>query len=143
MRKLLYLTPLLVAIAIACDNKPPVGPGVVTITETTTSTTIPPPPPTTTIPVPAVTTFTFSPVTPIVLQIVNFNASASTPASDRRIVSYSWDFGDGDKKTGVTTTHDYVIAGVYLITLTVTDDVGKTSTDTQMINVRPAPAPVR
>ena len=38
MRKLLLATPLvLVVVALACDSKPPVGPGVVKITETTTS----------------------------------------------------------------------------------------------------------
>ena len=140
MRKLLFLLPLLVALAFACESKAPVGPGVVKITETTTTTstttTI-----TTTIPVPANTTFTFSPVTPQVLQVVNFNASASTPASGRRIVSYSWDFGDGEKKTGVTTTHDYAIAGVYLITLTVSDDAGTATSNAQPINVRPIPIP--
>jgi large repetitive protein len=140
MRKLLFLSPLLMALAIACESSAPVGPGIVKITETTTSTSTSTTT-TSTIPVPAVTTFTFSPVTPQVLQVVNFNASGSTPASGRRIVSYSWDFGDGDKKTGVTTTHDYAIAGVYLVTLTVTDDLGQATTNSQPINVRPIPTP--
>jgi PKD repeat protein len=139
MRKLLFLSPWLVALAVACESKPPVGPGVVKITETTTSTSTSTTT-TTTIPVPTVARFTFSPVTPVVLQPVNFNGSTSTPGSDRRIVSYSWDFGDGEKKTGVTTTHDYAVAGVYLIILTVTDDRGQTTaSEPQIINVRPAP----
>ena len=55
---------------------------------------------------------------------MNFDGSLSTPGSGRTIVRYDWDFGDGDAKTGVKTTHDYVISGVYLVTLRVTDDSG-------------------
>jgi PKD repeat protein len=132
MRKLLIAAPLvLVALALACQSKAPVGPGVVTITETTTSTT------TSTIAEPTVAAFTFTPVTPEVLQVVNFNASTSKPGTNRTIVSYNWDMGDGEFKTGITTTHDYVVSGVYLITLTVTDDAGKTATSSQSITVRP------
>jgi PKD repeat protein len=72
-----------------------------------------------------------------VLQVVNFNASGSTPGTDRTIVSYHWDFGDGVEKTGVRTTHDFFPVGVYLVTLTVTDDSGKTATSSQPITVRP------
>jgi len=134
MRKLLVAAPLLAALALACQSKAPVGPGVVTITETTTSTTTTT---TSTMPLPTVANFTFSPVTPQVLQVVNFNASTSTPGTNRHIVSYSWDFGDGESKSGVTTTHDYVISGVYLVTLTVVDDAGNKATNSQPVTVRP------
>lgn len=133
MRKLLLSAPLLVVLALACQSKTPVGPGVVTITETTTSTSTS----TTSILVPTVAAFTFSPVTPEVLQIVNFNASTSTPGSDRTIVAYNWDFGDGVTKTGVKTTHDYTPSGVYLVTLTVVDDQGKPTSTSQTVTVRP------
>src|SRR5688572_23357458 len=117
MRKvLLLIAPLLAALSIACESKTPVGPGKVTITETTTSTISTT---TTTIPPPTVASFTFSPLTPEVLQTINFNASGSTPSPGRTIVNYSWDFGDGVMKTGVTATHDYFPSGVYLATLTV------------------------
>ena len=134
MRKLLVAAPLLAALVLACQSKAPVGPGVVTITETTTSTTTTT---TSTMPAPTVAAFTFSPVTPEVLQVVNFNASTSMPGTNRHIVSYSWDFGDGESKTGVTTTHDYVISGVYLVTLTVVDDAGQKATSSQPVTVRP------
>jgi PKD repeat protein len=134
MRKLLVAAPLLAALVIACQSKAPVGPGVVTITETTTSTSTTT---TSTMPLPTVANFTFSPVTPQVLQVVNFNASTSVPGTNRKIVSYSWDFGDGESKTGVTTTHDYVISGVYLVTLTVIDDAGNKATNSQPVTVRP------
>jgi PKD repeat protein len=88
-------------------------------------------------PLPTVANLTFSPVTPQVLQVVNFNASTSVPGTNRKIVSYSWDFGDGESKTGVTTTHDYVISGVYLVTLTVIDDAGNKATNSQPVTVRP------
>ena len=74
--------------------------GKVVITETTT---IVPVPPTTTIPVDTKALFQFSPQTPEVLQTVFFNASTSVPGSDRTITNYSWDFGDGVSKTGLTT----------------------------------------
>jgi PKD repeat protein len=136
MRKLFFVSPLLVALAVACQSKTPVGPGSVRITETTTSTSTSTTT-TTTILVETVAAFTFSPLTPEVLQIVNFNASGSRPGTDRTIVRYSWDFGDGESKTGVRTTHDYVISGTYLVTLTVTDDLGKTTTVSQPVTVRP------
>jgi PKD repeat protein len=134
MRKLLLVTPLLVALALGCKNAPPVGPGVVKITETTTSV---PTTTTTTIPNPTVSLFAFSPQTPEVLQIVSFDGSLSTPGTARTIVHYAWDFGDGTLKTGVKTTHDYEVSGVYLVTLVVTDDAGQTARSSQSITVRP------
>jgi PKD repeat protein len=143
MRKLLRLlipstVPMLAMLVAGCDSKSPVGPGAVTITETTTTTTVPAPTTTTTIPLPTVASFVFSPITPEEIQTVNFNAAASVPGTDRRIVSYSWDFGDGVMKTGVTSTHDFFPSGIYLVTLTVADDLGKTFSSAQPTTVRPA-----
>jgi large repetitive protein len=140
MRKLLLTAPLLALFLVGCQNKTPVGPGIVKITESTTSTTTSTTT-TSTIPNPTVASFVFSPVTPEELQVVNFDASGSTPGSGRRIVAYNWDFGDGQKKTGITTTHDFTPAGVYLVTLTVTDDLGDDAKSSQIINVRPIPPP--
>lgn len=53
-----------------------------------------------------------------------FNATSSTAMPGRTIVSYAWDFGDGTRKTGVTTQHDFDDAGVFIVTLTVTDNLG-------------------
>ena len=136
MRKLILVIPLLAELAIACSSKPPVGPGVVTITETTTTTSTTTTT-TTTILNPTVSLFQFSPQTPEVLQTVNFDGSLSTPGTDRTIVKFDWDFGDGESKTGVRTTHDYVVSGVYLVTLVVTDDSGKTARSSQPVTVRP------
>ena len=142
MRKLL-LAALLLAITLGCQNKTPSGPGVVKITETTTTTTVPPPPPTTTVPIPTEAKFLFSPVTPEECQAVTFNGSTSVGGTDadgpHTIVSYTWDFGDGDPpKTGVTATHDFVKTGIYLVTLTVVNDKGTKASNPQSITVRPA-----
>jgi PKD repeat protein len=144
MRKLLLAT--LVLAAAGCQNKTATGPGVVKITETTTTTsTIPVT--TTTVPIPTEAKFTFSPVTPEVLQVVNFNGSSSVGGTDadgpHTIVSYTWDFGDGDPpKTGVTSTHDFVKSGIYLVTLTVVNDKGTRASGSQSITVRPATTPL-
>jgi PKD repeat protein len=136
MRKLL-LASLLVT-SLGCQNKTPSGPGVVTITETTTSTSTSTTT-TSTIPLATVAAFTFSPVTPEILQLVNFNASTSTPGTGRTIVRYNWDFGDGVTKPngGVTNVHDYEKVGIYLVTLTVVDDLGRPTSTSQSITVRP------
>jgi PKD repeat protein len=136
MRKHLLVLPLLAAFALpGCKSEPPVGPGVVKITQTTTSV---PTTTTTTMPNPTVSLFAFSPQTPQVLQAVNFDGSLSTPGSGRTIVRYNWDFGDGEAKAGVKTTHDYPVSGVYLVTLVVTDDSGATARSSQPVTVRPA-----
>ncbi len=139
MRKLLLSTPLLAALALGCQTKTPVGPGTVKITETTTSTTTSTTTTTTTstIPVPTAASFVFSPLTPEILQTVNFNAAGSVPGAGRTIVSYKWDFGDGVTKTGVTATHDFFPVGIYLVTLSVTDDSGRIATSAQPVTVRP------
>jgi PKD repeat protein len=45
------------------------------------------------------------------------------------IVSYEWDFGDGNTSTQTNPTHTYTSAGNYIVSLTVTDDDGATGTD--------------
>lgn len=65
---------------------------------------------------------------------VDFDASGSYDL-DGEIVSYEWDFGDGDDDTGETTNHTYDEAGDYLVTLVVTDDNSDTDNDTVSISV--------
>jgi PKD repeat protein len=61
---------------------------------------------------------------------LTFNASASTPGFNGThnilIISYTWDFGDGNVTTTSvpTTTHTYINNGTYLITLNITDSAG-------------------
>lgn len=79
--------------------------------------------------------FNFSPSAPEVLQSVFFNASASRAATGRTIVSYEWTFGDGGTGSGVTTTHRFGTMGSYTVTLTVTDDIGKSGTASQSVSL--------
>jgi PKD repeat protein len=69
-------------------------------------------------------TFTTSPSTPGVEQDVFFNATQSTPAAGRSIVSYEWSFGDGEFGSGVVVTKKYHAPGSYVVQLTTTDDAG-------------------
>lgn len=59
------------------------------------------------------------------------DASGSNDA-DGTVVAYDWDFGDGTTGTGAQTTADYAVPGVVTITLTVTDDSGRTATTTRV-----------
>lgn len=61
-----------------------------------------------------------------------FDASASSSANEA-IVSYDWDFGDGETGTGVVVTHTYEEKGVYEVTLVVTDSAGKTGARAQVV----------
>jgi PKD repeat protein len=83
--------------------------------------------------------FTFSPTTVRAgVTSVNFNASSSTAANGRTIVSYRWDFGDGMTATGVSPVKPpYAAANDYVVTLTVTDDVGQTGVTSATITVAP------
>lgn len=84
--------------------------------------------------------FVASPTTPRVGDKVTFDASTST--DDGTIVSYAWNFGDGDSATGVVASNRYELAGSYNVTLTVTDDRGlKATTAPTSITVGPTDAP--
>ncbi len=88
---------------------------------------------------PPTAVITASPTDPNTNDLVFFNASASTAATGRVLVAYSWDFGDGGSSTGVTTSHRYATAGTYVVTLTVSDDKGQVGTATAQIAVTDVP----
>jgi len=74
--------------------------------------------------------------------MITFDASASSPGSGRIISSYRWDFGDGTSEaTGKTTTHAYVVAGSYIVSLMVTNDCGKSDFFDKVISVGVIPTP--
>ncbi|HEC82103.1 MAG TPA: PKD domain-containing protein [Thermoplasmatales archaeon] len=74
------------------------------------------------------------PYSGVVGEPVVFDGSASYD-SDGMIVSYQWDFGDGKTGVGATSSHVYRNAGEYTVTLTVTDDGGKTAVDKAVVMV--------
>jgi len=67
---------------------------------------------------------------------VIFNGSASYDGQDA-IVSYEWDFGDGNTATGAIVDHTYILGGYYVATLTVTDADGATARAHIGMNVQP------
>ena len=72
--------------------------------------------------------------TSVVGTTVSFDGSGSSdPDSD--IASYNWNFGDENYGSGITASHVYNTAGVYTVTLTVTDSAGNVDTDTLSVNV--------
>jgi len=81
--------------------------------------------------------FTFTPTQPVDHQTVLFDASSSTGS----IAEYQWDFGDGGRSSGRTTTHAYGSAGTFVVTLTLVDGVGRAQSRSQSITVNPATNP--
>jgi PKD repeat protein len=77
--------------------------------------------------------FAYSPVNPILGQVISFDASASH--DDVMIIEYAWDFGDGEIGSGVGPSHLYASVGTYEVSLTVTDNEGRFDTVTQDITV--------
>ena len=73
--------------------------------------------------------------------LIVFDATNSSD-EDGSITSYHWDFGDGNERMGVTTHYIYDLFGVYNVTLTVTDDLGKKSIFVQTIIVNALPRAV-
>lgn len=70
----------------------------------------------------------------------DFDASGSTDP-DGSVVSYAWDFGDGDAATGRTTNHDFTTSGTREVTLTVTDDEGTSGSVVVPVQVTRTNAP--
>ena len=64
---------------------------------------------------------------------MTFDASDSSDF-DGTIVSFDWDFGDGDTGTGVLVTHSYS-TGRYTVVLTVTDNDGNEDTAIKTVDI--------
>ena len=79
--------------------------------------------------------FVFSPTDPLIEDTVFFNASSSTVISG----TYSWDFGDGNRGSGVTPTHVYTVARTYTVTLTVANAGGQTQSTSKTVTVANPP----
>jgi hypothetical protein len=95
--------------------------------------------------------FVWSPALPTWGETVTFDASSSLPGWDGTqatpIVLYSWDFGDNNAITANTSivTHVYAVAGMYNVTLSVTDSEGfndstsQTLTGCLQVSISPGP----
>jgi PKD repeat protein len=66
--------------------------------------------------------FSYTPLVPTILETIYFTDTSSDP--DGFIVSWSWDFGDGNSSTDQHPTHQYNSDGVYSVTLEVEDNQG-------------------
>lgn len=83
-----------------------------------------------------VASFAYSPSDPYAQETITFDATASYDP-DGNLVSYQWDFGDGNVTTVTDPiiTHAYLDCGNYTLTLTVTDNEGLASSASQTITV--------
>jgi PKD repeat protein len=61
--------------------------------------------------------------------------SGDSDAGDKAGFTYSWSFGDGALSGAVSPAHAYATAGIYDVTLTVTDPSGLSDTHTAQVNV--------
>jgi len=78
--------------------------------------------------------FTVNPASGVAPLEVSFNASNSSD-SDGSIISYAWDFKDGNTGNGQTINHTFSSAGSYNVMLTVIDNEGATDSTTKIITV--------
>ena len=80
-----------------------------------------------------------------VLQDVLFETNCVS-ASDTNcvtgpVVSYAWDFGDGNTASGPTATHVYSSASTFAVTLTVTDSYNRSTSASQTVTTTAGPTP--
>lgn len=72
--------------------------------------------------------------TSLIKKSITFDGTSSTDP-DGSIVKYVWNFGDGTVGEGAVVTHMYTNPGTYTVTLTVTDNLGATGTDTCKVTI--------
>ncbi len=67
---------------------------------------------------------------------ISFDASESYD-EDGTIISYSWDFGDGETAIGSSISHRFASSGSYEVRLSVKDNKNDSSTITKIITISP------
>ncbi|UCG44862.1 MAG: PKD domain-containing protein [Candidatus Bathyarchaeota archaeon] len=83
---------------------------------------------------PPVASFIYTPDDPVVDETITFDASGSYDP-DGTITSYAWSFGDMSTGSGVTTTHTYILADTYNVTLIIIDDDGLPDNETMPVTI--------
>ncbi len=78
--------------------------------------------------------FSYKPSNPLEGEEITFDASESYD-SDGSIITWHWDFGDGNTSNGEIVNHVYTKAGTYKVMLTVTDNDGASESIYKYITV--------
>jgi len=93
---------------------------------------------------PPVATFTYSPKSVMngeyvvgASEWITFDGSDST--DDGQIVSYDWNFGDGETAAGQVVKHRYLWPGTYNVVLTVTDNSGGKTQHVESVDILGGP----
>ncbi|MFQ6108181.1 MAG: PKD domain-containing protein, partial [Candidatus Aminicenantales bacterium] len=90
---------------------------------------------------PPIARFQFEPKSGFAPCKIRFDASSSSDP-DGRIVSYEWDFGDGNTSSGVSTFHTYTSRGEFLVELKVIDNNGLSDTATSKVRIHDVFPPI-
>ncbi len=68
-----------------------------------------------------------------------FSGESSYDPDGGAIINYEWDFGDGETESGMIVTHPYTTAGIYTVTLTVTDNQFQVGVASHTISIEDLP----
>lgn len=69
---------------------------------------------------------------------ITFDGGASYDSDGGEIVSFAWDFGDGNTGAGMMPTHTYTVAGTFIVSLTVVDNEGMSNTNSTTATISDA-----
>jgi len=72
---------------------------------------------------------------PVADDLVMFDGSGSYGKEGRNITAYRWNFDDGDNSDNMSVNHSFISAGLYNVTLTVTDEDGNFNMSNILIGV--------
>jgi hypothetical protein len=78
--------------------------------------------------------FTYSPSSPSINQLVTFSGSASSSLG-YAIASWTWSFGVGSVGSGSSVTHSYTSAGTYVVKLNATDSFSTSGSSSRNVGI--------